>query len=66
MQILSARRITPSSSLAQETTMVRFRRVLILAGLGIGVAIAAVVTLDKFVLLIGVCVLLFAWYQYDR
>ena len=46
--------------------MVRLQRVLILAGLGIAVGIAAVITLDKFVLLIGVVVLLFAWYQYDR
>ena len=37
----------------RETTMVRFRRALILAGPGVGVAIAAVVTLDKFVLLVG-------------
>ena len=37
-----------------------------LASVGVGVAIAAVVTLDKFVLLIGVVVLLYAWYEYDR
>ena len=46
--------------------MVRLRRVLILAGLGVGVAIATLVTLDKFILTVGVVVLLFAWYQYDR